>query len=180
MSIFLLFSFFNLISILIPSYSSFCFITYFCLSLPSCASLFASSLFTPPLILPKTKIWDELLIFCTLGATKQEWKKRKCKRWNGRKGPTFILGGLIELFLKTITLFAECGIGYWIPIWVAHYTFSLDFENALLLKTWHWFNDVFFVFFFLGLKNVLLSKCGISWLRPFSHSFSMDIVSMIK
>jgi len=112
------------------------------------------TLFIPLLILPKTEVWVKLPIFCTLRAIWKEWKKRKCKEWNGRKGPTFIFGGPTELFLKIIVLFAKCNIGFWILIRVTCCTSSLDF------------------------KNLLLPKCGINWLMPFPCSFSLDILSM--
>jgi hypothetical protein len=54
---------------------------------PCCESLFASSLLTPPFILLKINFLVDLQILCTLRATWEEWKKRKCKGWNGREGP---------------------------------------------------------------------------------------------
>jgi hypothetical protein len=38
-------------------------------------------------------------------------REKKCKRWNGREGLTFILGGPAKLFLKRNELFAKCDIG---------------------------------------------------------------------
>ncbi len=178
LTIFLLFSFFDLVSILVPYSSFFCSIEAFCLSLPSYASRSTSSLLTPPLILPKTRSLVDLLIFCTFGATREEWKKIKCKGWNGREGPTFILSGPIELFPKIVTLFAKHWIGSWILIWAKHCSFLLDFENALLPK--HDIDSLmpFSCSFSLDFKNMLLPKRGIGSLMPFPRSFSLDIVSM--
>ncbi len=134
LTIFFLFSFSDLVSILVPYSSSFCSIEVFFLSLPSYASRSTSSLLIPLLILQKTRSLVDLLIFCTLGATREEWKKIKCKGWNGREGPTFILSGPIKLFPKIITLFAKHRIGSWILIWAKCCSFLLDFENVLLPK----------------------------------------------
>jgi len=125
---FLLFSFSSSISISVPSSSSFCSKVAFILSLPSYASLFASSLLTPPFILVKTRSLVDLPIFYILGVTQEEWEKIKCKGWNEKEGPTFILGGPIKLFPKTIVLFVKHSINSWISIWVKHYTFLLDSE----------------------------------------------------
>lgn len=149
------FSFFNYVSILVPSSSSFCSITTFYLSFFCCESLSTSSLFTP-CILPKTNFLVVLLIFCTLGATQKEWEKRKCKEWNGRESPTFILGGPTELFPITTALFTKHGIISWILVQVTHYTFSLDS------------------------KNTLLPKRDINLLMLFLHSFSLDTISTNK
>jgi hypothetical protein len=75
-------------------------------------------------------------------------------------------------------LSAKRGIGSWILIRMTHYTFSLDFENVLLLK-----HDIMLVMPFsrsfpLNVKNMLLPKCDISSLMPLPHSFSLDIISM--
>jgi hypothetical protein len=145
-------SFFNYVSILVASTSSFCSTTSFYLSFSRCESLSTASLFTP-CILPKTDFLVVLAIFCTLGATQEEWGKKKCKMWNGREGPTFILGGPIELFPIIIVLFIIHGISSWILIRATHYTFSLDSEN------------------------VLLPKHDTNFLMLFSHSFSLDVVS---
>jgi hypothetical protein len=111
-------------------------------------------LFSFPFIFPKTSFVVDLPIFYILGTTWEEWEKRKCKGWNGRKGPTFILGGPTKLFPNIVTLFAKHGIGSWILIWVTHWTFSLNFKNALL------------------------SKCGIGLLMLFPLSFSLNITSI--
>jgi hypothetical protein len=173
LTIFILLSFSGSISILVPSSSFFYCIEYFYLSLHRCPSLFTSSLFIPPFILPKTKVQIKLLIFCTLGAIKKEWKKRKYKGWNGKEGPTFILDGPTELFLKTL----HC---LWSTISLldinssdALYLF-VGFLKCIFAKMRHWFNDAFFTLFFLGFWNVLLPKCNISWLMPFLHSFLLD------
>jgi hypothetical protein len=76
--IFHLLSFFDFISISIPSSSSFCFTSAFCISFPSGESVYASSLFIP-FILPKIDSLVDLLIFYTLGVTWEECEKRKCK-----------------------------------------------------------------------------------------------------
>lgn len=174
--IFLL-SFFGLISISIPSFSSFCSTIAFYLSLASYASLFVSSLFIPPLILLKTKARVNLLIFYTRATIQKDWKKRKCEGWNGRKGPTFILSGLIKLFPKTTTLFTKHDINSQIPIWVTHCSFLLDSKNALLSKC----NIDSLMLFarspLLDSKNTL-SKCNISSLMPFPRSFLLDIILM--
>ncbi len=70
---------FGFVSILIPSSSSFYFATTFYLFFSCCDNLSASSLFTHLFILLKTNVLVNLLNFCTLGATQEEWKKRKCK-----------------------------------------------------------------------------------------------------
>ncbi len=147
-------SFFDFVSISVPSTSSFWFIT-FCLSLSCCESLYASSLFTP-FIFPKTNFIMVLLIFWSLRMTRKEWKKRKCKGWNEREGPTFIFGGPTKLFPKITTLFAKHDIDSWILIWVTHCTFSLDFKNALL------------------------PKHNINSLMLFPRSFLLDTISMNK
>ncbi len=167
--IFLLLSFSSLASI--PSSSLFCSIIIFCPFLFNYENLFASSLFTLPFILPKTKSFVDLLIFCTLWVIWMKWKKIKCKGWNGKEGPTFIFGGPIELFVKH-------GVGYWILIWAMHCTFSLDSANTLLPK-----RDInslmpFVLSFLLDSKNVVLSKHDIGSLMPFSRSFSLDTISM--
>jgi hypothetical protein len=92
------------------------------------------------------------------------------------RGSHIILGGPIELFPKTIMLFANCGIGYWISIRVTSGTTLLDFENTLLLKHGIISMMPFLLSFPLDFENTLLSKCGISSLMPFLHSFSLDIV----
>jgi hypothetical protein len=71
-------SFFNYVSILVPSSSSFYSTTTFYLSFFCCESLSTSSLFTL-FILPKTNFLVVLLIFCTLGMTQKYWKQLENK-----------------------------------------------------------------------------------------------------
>jgi hypothetical protein len=95
--IILFLSFSNYVSILVPPSTSVCSIVPFRLFL-------TSMLFFLPLIywLLLSFFWTFFFgciyqFFCTWGVIWEEWKKRKCKRWNGRKGPTFILNWPVEL-----------------------------------------------------------------------------------
>ncbi len=88
LTIFHLLSFSSSISISIPSSSSFCSIIALCVSFLNCESLFASSLLSP-LFLPKINTLVDLPIFYTPRSTQKERKKRKCKGWNGKEGPTW-------------------------------------------------------------------------------------------
>lgn len=80
-------------------------------------------------------------------------RENKWKGWNGKEGPTFILGRLAKLFPKRATLFANCGIDSWILIQAMCCTFSLEFENVLLPKCSHQFANVVSSFFSLDIVS---------------------------
>jgi hypothetical protein len=107
----------SFVSILVPPSSSFYFAKALCLFFSCYISLSTSSLLTPALII---NLLVDLLKFYILGAIRKEWKKRKCKGWNGKKGPTFILSGWTKLFIEKVALFSKHNIGSWIPIQTMH------------------------------------------------------------
>ncbi len=116
----------SFVSISVPPSSFLYYVATLCLSLFYYTSLFAS-LFIPPFMFPKNNFLVYIKNFCILGTNWKEWDKRKCKGWNGRKGPTFKLSGLVKLFLKTITLFAKRGINSLMPFL---FFFSLDIVST--------------------------------------------------
>ncbi len=130
----LFFLFFDIICISTPPSTFVYSIAPLCLYLSYRANVSTFSLLTPPLIFLNIIFLVYLLNFCTLGMTREEWEKRKCERWNGREGRTFIFGGPTELIPEINTLFAKHGIDSRISICLTRCTFSLDSKNGLLLK----------------------------------------------
>ncbi len=110
----LFFFVFSFVSISVPPSSYLYYVATLCLFLFYYTSLFAS-LFIPQFIFPKINFLVYIMNFFILGINWKEWDKRKCEGWNGRKGPTFIFNGLVELFLKIITLFTKHGISSLMP-----------------------------------------------------------------
>ncbi len=179
MLIFLLFSFFGLVSILVPS---FCFTIDFCLSLLSCASLSSSSLFRggpppPPLYLSKNYSLGQTIDFLHSTSYLKGMREKKMQKVKWERGSHIYIRWTNWVIFENNRVVCEMWYRSLDTNLGDALYFFVGFQKRIIVETWHWFNDAFFVFFFLWFWKCVVVETWHQLTNPFSHSFSLDIVS---